>query len=186
MTRCPWAGSNPRMQAYHDDEWGVPVHDDTHLFELVVLEGAQAGLSWSTILNKRDRYRQVFAGFDPAVVAAFDDAVIDRLLTDPGIVRNRAKVASAVTNARATLAVQASVGSLDALLWSFVDGGPVRNHWSTAGEVPVSTEASAAMSQDLRRRGFGFVGPTICYSLMQAAGLVDDHLSDCFRRSVGS
>ncbi|MEN3315345.1 MAG: DNA-3-methyladenine glycosylase [Acidimicrobiaceae bacterium] len=187
MTRCPWAGAGAtaRMRAYHDVEWGVPIHDDSHLFELLVLEGAQAGLSWSTILNKRDHYRQVFAGFDPAAVAAFDDGVIERLLADPGIVRNRAKVTAAVTNARATVTAQATEGSLDALLWSFVDGRPMQNHWSTAGEVPVSTEASAAMSRDLRRRGFRFVGPTICYSLMQAAGLVDDHLSDCFRRVVG-
>ncbi len=169
------------MQAYHDDEWGVPVHDDVRLFELVVLEGAQAGLSWSTILNKRDRYRQVFAGFEPARVAEFDAATIDRLLVDPGIVRNRAKVEATVANARVTLAVQAGEGSLDALLWSFVDGRPTPNRWVTAAEVPVSTPASEAMSRELRRRGFRFVGPTICYALMQATGMVDDHLSDCFR-----
>jgi len=171
------------MLAYHDDEWGVPVHDDVRLFELIVLEGAQAGLSWSTILNKRERYRQAFAGFDPALVAGFDAGDIDRLLADPGIVRNRAKVTATIANARATLAVQETEGSLDALLWSFVNGRPMCNRWATAAEVPASTEASAAMSRELRRRGFRFVGPTICYSLMQSAGLVDDHLSDCFRRS---
>ncbi len=171
------------MQAYHDDEWGVPVHDDVRLFEFVVLEGAQAGLSWSTILNKRDRYRQVFAGFDPARVAELDEAAIASLLTDPGIVRNRAKVKATVGNARATLAVQAAEGSLDALLWSFVDNEPVRNRWVTAAETPASTPASEAMSRELRRRGFRFVGPTICYALMQATGMVDDHLSDCFRAS---
>ncbi len=169
------------MRAYHDDEWGVPVHDDNRLFEFVALEGAQAGLSWSTILNKRAHYREVFAGFDPECVAEFDQTTLDRLLTDAGIVRNRAKVEATVTNARATLAVRASEGSLDALLWSFVGGRPIRNRWVSAAQVPVSTPASEAMSRDLRRRGFRFVGPTICYALMQATGMVDDHLSDCFR-----
>ncbi len=172
------------MRAYHDDEWGVPVHDDNRLFEFVVLEGAQAGLSWSTILNKRAHYREVFAGFDPECVAEFDHTTLDRLLTDAGIVRNRAKVEATVANARATLAVRASEGSLDALLWSFVGGRPIRNRWVSAAQVPVSTPASEAMSRDLRRRGFRFVGPTICYALMQATGMVDDHLSDCFRASA--
>jgi len=169
------------MRAYHDDEWGVPVHDEHRLFELIVLEGAQAGLSWSTILNKRDHYREVFAGFDPASVATFDAAKIAVLLADPGIVRNRAKVEAAVANARATLAVQESDRGLDHLLWSFVGGRPVPNRWATAAEVPVSTPASHAMSRDLRGRGFRFVGPTICYALMQATGMVDDHLAECFR-----
>ncbi|MGI8777993.1 MAG: DNA-3-methyladenine glycosylase I [Acidimicrobiales bacterium] len=158
------------MQAYHDDEWGVPVHDDRRLFELIVLEGAQAGLSWSTILNKRDRYRQVFAGFDPEVVAGFDAGDVDRLLADPGIVRNRAKVTATIANARATVALQAREGSLDDLLWSFVGGCPTRNNWTSAADVPASTEASATMSRELRRRGFRFLGPTICYALMQSAG----------------
>jgi len=169
------------MRAYHDDEWGVPVHDEGQLFELIVLEGAQAGLSWSTILNKRDHYREVFAGFDPARVATFDAARIAVLLADPGIVRNRAKVEATVANARATLAVQDGDGGLDHLLWSFVGGRPLRNHWTTAAEVPVSTPASHAMSRDLRGRGFRFVGPTICYALMQATGMVDDHTAACFR-----
>jgi len=169
------------MQAYHDAEWGVPVHDDVRLFELIVLEGAQAGLSWSTILNKRERYREVFDGFDPARVADFDEERVAALLADPGIVRNRAKVAAAVSNARATLAVQEGGGSLDSLLWSFVGGKPVHNRWAEAADIPVSTPASHAMGRELRARGFRFVGPTICYALMQSAGLVDDHVSGCFR-----
>ena len=181
--RCWWAGSAPLMVAYHDREWGVPVHDDRHLFELVVLEGAQAGLSWATILAKRDRYREVFAGFDPAAVARFGDAEVAALLADPGIVRNRAKVAAAVAGARAVLDLWDGGGTLDGLLWGFVDGEPVQNRWSEPGEVPASTPASEAMSKELKRRGFRFVGPTICYALMQSAGLVNDHLVGCFRHA---
>lgn len=171
------------MSAYHDEEWGVPVHDDRHLFELVVLEGAQAGLSWLTVLAKRDRYREVFAGFEPATVAAFGEAEVATLLGDPGIVRNRAKVEAAVAGARAVLALWDEGGTLDGLLWGFVDGEPVQNRWARLDEVPASTPASTAMSKDLKRRGFRFVGPTICYALMQSAGLVNDHLTTCFRHA---
>lgn len=180
-TRCPWAGSDPLYIAYHDREWGVPVHDDRALFEFLILEGAQAGLSWITILRKREAYRAAFDGFDPALVAAYDDAKVAALLADPGIVRNRLKIAAAVRNARAFLAVQAEFGSFDAYLWRFVDGRPRRNAWRTPAEVPAETAESRALSRDLRRRGFAFTGPTICYALMQAVGMVNDHLVDCFR-----
>ena len=180
--RCEWAGTaDPSMLAYHDEEWGVPSHDDRHLFELLVLEGAQAGLSWQTILRKREGYRRAFAEFDPARVARFDGRRIERLLGDPGIVRNRAKVESAVGNARALLAVGEESGSFDAYVWSFVDGRPVRNRWRSLAEIPAETDQSRAMSGDLKHRGFRFVGPTICYAFMQAAGLVNDHLVGCFR-----
>jgi DNA-3-methyladenine glycosylase I len=169
------------MLEYHDEEWGLPSHDDRHLFELLVLEGAQAGLSWSTILRKREGYRRAFAGFDPERVARFDRRRVERLLGDPAIVRNRAKVESAVSNAQAALAVREEAGSLDAYLWSFVGGRPVRNRWGSMAEIPAETEASRAMSRDLKGRGFRFVGPTICYALMQAAGLVNDHVVGCFR-----
>lgn len=181
ITRCPWAGADPLYVAYHDLEWGQPVHDDRTLFEFLVLEGAQAGLSWSTILKKRDRYRQVFDGFDPAVVAAYDDAKVAALLADPGIVRNRLKINAAIQNARAFLAVQAEFASFDAYIWQFVGGQPRRNAWRTPAEVPAQTTESRAMSKDLQRRGFAFVGPTICYAFMQAVGMVNDHLVDCFR-----
>jgi DNA-3-methyladenine glycosylase I len=169
------------MLDYHDEEWGLPSHEDRHLFELLVLEGAQAGLSWRTILQKREGYRRGFAGFDPQRVARFDKRRVERLLRDPGIVRNRAKVESAVSNARAALGVRDESGSLDAYLWSFVGGRPVRNRWGSLAEIPAETEASRAMSRDLKRRGFRFVGPTICYAFMQAAGLVNDHVVGCFR-----
>jgi DNA-3-methyladenine glycosylase I len=169
------------MLAYHDEEWGLPSHDDRHLFELLVLEGAQARLSWQTILRKRQGYRRAFAGFDPERVARFDRRRVERLLGDPAIVRNRAKVESAVSNARAALAVRNEAGSLDAYVWSFVGGGPVRNRWRTLKEIPAETEDSRAMSKDLKRRGFRFVGPTICYAFMQAVGLVNDHVVRCFR-----
>jgi len=169
------------MTAYHDTEWGVPQHDDRMLFEFLVLEGAQAGLSWSTILHRRNGYREAFAGFDVHAVAAFDDADIARLKTDSGIVRNRAKINSAIDNARAVVAVVAEVGSLDAYLWSFVDGHPTINAHRSVGDVPAETETSRALSRDLRRRGFTFVGPTICYAFMQAVGLVNDHVVTCFR-----
>jgi len=180
--RCEWVPEgNPLYVAYHDEEWGVPVHDDRALFELLTLEGAQAGLSWLTILRKRDGYRQAFAGFDPARVARFDGRAVDRLLADPGIVRNRLKVESTVANARATLAVQDDVGSLGALLWSFVGDAPKQNSRRRLEEIPAETAESRAMSKELKRRRFRFVGPTVCYAFMQAAGLVNDHVVSCFR-----
>ena len=180
--RCHWSGaSDPRYVAYHDLEWGVPLRDERRLFELVVLEGAQAGLSWATILNRRDGYRRAFAGFDVHTVAAFDDADVARLLEDPGIIRNRSKSQSAIGNARAVLELETSGSSLGALLWSFVGGRQRRNAWSTIGGIPAETPESQAMSRELRARGFRFVGPTICYALMQSAGLVNDHETSCFR-----
>ncbi|HEY4745819.1 MAG TPA: DNA-3-methyladenine glycosylase I [Desulfuromonadaceae bacterium] len=179
--RCAWAGSDPLYQAYHDREWGVPVHDDRLLFEFLTLEGAQAGLSWITILRKREAYRAAFAGFDPEQVARFDEQRVAELLANPGIVRNRLKVASAVTNARAFLRVQEEFGSFDAYMWRFVDGRPIRNAWRSIREVPASTPVSDALSRDLKRRGFRFVGTTICYAHMQAIGMVNDHTVDCFR-----
>ncbi|HVD70838.1 MAG TPA: DNA-3-methyladenine glycosylase I [Actinomycetota bacterium] len=181
-TRCAWVAlDDPAYLRYHDEEWGVPVHDDVHLFEMLVLEGAQAGLSWSTILHKRDGYRRAFAGFDPVKVARFSPAKVERLLQDPSIVRNRLKVASAVQNAKAVLDVQRDDGSLDTYLWSFVDGTPKRNRWRGTGDIPAETEESRSMSKDLKRRGFRFVGPTVCYAFMQATGMVNDHVADCFR-----
>jgi DNA-3-methyladenine glycosylase I len=187
VVRCSWAPiTDPRYVAYHDEEWGVPSHDDRHLFEMLVLEGAQAGLSWTTILNKREGYRTAFANFDAAKVARFTPAKVERLLLDPGIVRNRGKVESTVTNARAVLAVTEELGSLDAYLWSFVDGTPIVGRWKRTGQIPAETAESKAMSKDLKRRGFRFVGPTICYAFMQACGLVQDHVTDCFRyRALG-
>jgi len=185
-TRCGWAGNDPLYIAYHDEEWGVPVHDDRKLFEFILLEGAQAGLSWITILRKREAYRKAFAGFDPAKVARFDARKVRSLLADASIVRNRAKVASAIGNAAAFLKVQEEFGSFDAYIWRFVDGRPKRNVWKSLKQIPVDTKESRAMSQDLRARGFRFVGPTICYSHMQATGMVNDHILDCFRhREVG-
>jgi DNA-3-methyladenine glycosylase I len=180
LIRCAWART-PLSIEYHDREWGVPVHDDTILFEFLILEGAQAGLSWETILKKRAAYRECFAGFDPATVASFTPARVERVLRNPGIVRNRLKVASAVANAQATLAVQAELGSLDALLWSFVGGRPKVNRWRSHQQVPAQTPESEAMSRALSKRGFRFVGPTICYAFMQAVGMVDDHAASCFR-----
>jgi DNA-3-methyladenine glycosylase I len=180
--RCGWARpDDPLYLAYHDEEWGVPVHDDRTLFEFLVLEGAQAGLSWRTILGKRSRYRQVFARFDPRRVARFGARDVARLLADPGIVRNRLKVAAAIANARAVLAAQREFGSLDPYLWSFVAGTPIQNRWRTIRAVPAKTAEAEAMSRDLVRRGFRFVGPTICYAFMQATGMVNDHTLDCFR-----
>ena len=181
LKRCAWAGSDPLMVAYHDREWGTPVHDDRRLFEFLILEGAQAGLSWSTILNKREGYRQAFQNFDPVAVAKFDQGDIERLLTSPGIVRNRRKIEAAVQNARAFLHTVQEFGSFDSYVWTFVGGQPRHNAWSGFGEVPSQTEESQAMSIDLRRRGYSFVGPTICYAFMQATGMVNDHLIDCFR-----
>ena len=182
MNRCEWVPLDQAVYlAYHDDEWGVPVHDDGRLFEMLVLEGAQAGLSWSTILNKREGYRKAFSGFDPAKVALFDSRKIARLLQNPAIVRNRAKVESAVANAKAVRKVQDDEGSLDALLWSFVDGTPKVNRFRKLGDVPAETVESKAMSKELKRRGFRFVGPTVCYAFMQACGLVNDHVTSCYR-----
>jgi DNA-3-methyladenine glycosylase I len=183
MTRCSWCGSDPQYVAYHDLEWGVPVDDDTLLFEFLVLEGAQAGLSWLTILKKRDNYRTAFAGFDIDTVARFGASDIARLLAEPGIVRNRLKIEAAIRNARAVLAIRESHGSLARFLWQFVDGHPVQNRWATAAEIPASTPQSERMSRELRRLGCNFVGPTICYALMQATGMVNDHLVDCFRHA---
>jgi DNA-3-methyladenine glycosylase I len=182
IKRCEWAGSDPLYVRYHDEEWGVPVHDDRHFFEMLILEGAQAGLSWITILRKRDAYRRAFAGFDPGKVARFTDATVERLLENPGIVRNRLKVAGAVKNARAYLAVQEAFDSFDAYVWRFVGGRPIRRPRRTLKDVPATTPESDALSRDLRTRGFTFVGSTICYAFMQATGLVDDHVSGCFRR----
>lgn len=178
--RCPWCGNDPLYQAYHDHEWGVPLHDDTRLFEMLTLEGAQAGLSWITILRKREGYRAAFAGFDPGKVAAFDDGDFARLLADPGIVRNRLKIASTITNARAVRELQARHGTLDSYLWRFVDGVPIRNSWKTMAEIPASTPLSDTMSNELKKLGFRFVGSTICYAFMQATGMVNDHLTGCF------
>lgn len=184
MRRCDWAvQDDPLYVAYHDHEWGVPSHDDRHLFELLILEGAQAGLSWATILRKREGYRTAFSGFDPEKVARFDRRAVARLLEDPGIVRNRLKIESAINNARRALEVQSDFGSLDAYLWAFVDGTPIVGHWRSVHEVPASTRESVAMSKDLKKRGFSFVGPTICYAFMQACGLVNDHIASCFRHA---
>jgi DNA-3-methyladenine glycosylase I len=179
--RCGWCGDDPEYIAYHDREWGVPVRDDRTLFEFLILEGAQAGLSWSTILKKRPGYRRAFAGFDPVEVARFDEHRIEELLGNPEIVRNRLKVASAVTNARAFLEIQEASGSFSEYLWSFVDGRPFQNAWRVLSEVPASTPLAATISRDLKKRGFRFVGPTIVYAFMQAVGLVNDHVVGCFR-----
>jgi DNA-3-methyladenine glycosylase I len=181
--RCPWCLGSDLYRRYHDEEWGVPVHDDRRLFELLILEGAQAGLSWSTILNKRETYRRAFARFDPRKVARFSARDAKRLLADPGIVRNRLKIASTIGNARAFLEVQREFGSFDAYLWAFVDGRPLQNHRKSMKEVPARTILSDALSKDLKRRGFRFVGSTIMYAFMQAVGMVNDHLTICFRRA---
>jgi DNA-3-methyladenine glycosylase I len=179
--RCSWAGNDPMMIAYHDKEWGVPVHNDRLFFEFLLLEGAQAGLSWSTILKKRENYRAAFDNFDPEKIAGYGEDKIQQLLQNPGIVRNRAKVRSAVTNARAVLKVQDEFGSFDAYIWRFVGGKTIQNGWESSGNVPGKTLEAEAMSKDLMRRGFKFVGPTICYAFMQATGMVNDHTTDCFR-----
>jgi DNA-3-methyladenine glycosylase I len=181
VTRCGWASGGPLEIAYHDTEWGVPSRDDRHLFEVLILEGAQAGLSWSTILRKRENYRKAFAGFDPARVARFDARKRAALMRDAGIVRHRQKIEAAVGNARAALAVQDEHGSLAAYLWQFVDGQPIRNAWTALRQVPAETAESRAMSKALVTRGFRFVGPTICYAFMQATGMVNDHVTTCFR-----
>ena len=181
VTRCDWTGDDPLMLRYHDEEWGVPVHDDRHLFELLILEGAQAGLSWQTILRRRETYRAAFDDFDIDRVAAYGDADRERLLADPGIIRNRAKVAAAIANAQAAQAAIAEFGSLDAFLWELAGGATRRNAFTALAELPAETDVSKAMSRELKRRGFGFVGPTICYAFMQSAGMVNDHLVSCFR-----
>lgn len=179
--RCQWCGTDPLYTAYHDNEWGVPVHDDRRLFEFLILEGAQAGLSWLTILKKRENYRKAFHNFDCERVAGYGDADVARLLQDPGIVRNRLKIESAIRNARGALNIQEEFGSLDAYFWRYVDGIPRQNAWKSLAEVPVTTEVSDMMSKDLKKRGFNFVGSTICYAFMQAVGMVNDHVTDCFR-----
>lgn len=180
-TRCEWCGSDPLYVAYHDGEWGVPIHDDRLLFEFLVLEGAQAGLSWLTILKKRDNYRKAFHGFDCARVARYTEQDVARLLADSGIVRNRLKIESAIRNARGVLDIQEEWNSLDAYLWRHVDGVPKQNAWKSMAELPARTEVSDMMSRDLKKRGFNFVGSTICYSFMQAVGMVNDHTTNCFR-----
>ena len=183
-TRCEWAPSaDPLYVAYHDEEWGVPSHDECHLYEMLTLEGAQAGLSWATILRKRAGYREAFAGFEPERVARFTSRDVERLLGDPGIVRNRLKVESTVANARAVLALRDAGESLDGLLWGFVDGEPRQNRRRTLADLPAQTDESRAMSRELKRRGFRFVGPTVCYALMQAVGMVNDHVVSCFRHA---
>ncbi|MDZ4701272.1 MAG: DNA-3-methyladenine glycosylase I [Rhodothermales bacterium] len=181
MTRCAWVTDDPIYLAYHDQQWGVPVYDERHLFEMLLLEGAQAGLSWITVLKRREGYRAAYDGFDPEVIAGWDDTRIAVLLEDPRIIRNRLKVEGARKNARAYLEVVREVGSFSTFLWQFVDGKPVRNQWKTIREAPTSTPASDAMSKALKKRGFTFVGSTICYAFMQAVGMVDDHTTDCFR-----
>ena len=181
VKRCEWAGDDPLMVAYHDREWGVPSHDDRHLYEMLTLEGAQAGLSWATILRKREGYAKAFAGFDPARVARFDRRKVERLLADPGIVRNRLKVASAVNNAARVLELQDEHGSLDAYLWGWVGGEPIQGARRALADLPAETPLSRELSRDLKRRGFRFVGPTVCYAWMQSVGLVNDHVRGCFR-----
>ncbi len=180
-TRCAWSGEDALMIAYHDQEWGVPLHDDRAHYEFLVLDGAQAGLSWRTILYKRDAYRTAFAGFDPVLVAAYDEAKTAELLNNAGIVRNRLKIKSAVQNARAFLRVQEEFGSFDAYIWGFVGGRPIQNAWPDMASIPAKTPLSETISKDLKKRGFNFIGPTIIYAYMQAAGLVNDHVPDCFR-----
>lgn len=185
LNRCAWCPpDDPLYCAYHDEEWGVPVHDDRRLFEMLILEGAQAGLNWRLILSRRGHYRRAFDGFDPAIVAGFDAAKAARLLTDAGIIRNRLKVAAAIQNARGVRQIQAEFGSLDAYLWRFVDGRPIQNHWRSINEIPTHTPLSDRISRELKQRGFSFVGTTIIYSFMQAVGMVNDHEAGCFRHAV--
>jgi len=179
-TRCGWATSDPLYNAYHDEEWGVPLHDDRRLFEMLILEGAQAGLSWITILRRRDSYRRAFDDFDPEIIARYGPEKTAALLADPGIIRNRAKIAAAVINARAFLAVREETGSFDSFLWGLIGSKPIQNRWR-ATQVPAETAESQKMSKELKQRGFTFVGPTICYAFMQATGMVNDHLVTCFR-----
>jgi len=184
IPRCPWAGTDPIYIAYHDSEWGVPLHDDRRLFEFLVLEGAQAGLSWITVLKKRDAYRRAFDHFDPEKIACYDENKIQELLSNKGIIRNRRKIESGIQNAKAFIRVQAEFGSFAEFIWQFVDGKPIRNAWQTIAQVPAQTNISIQMSKELKKRGFGFVGPTICYAFMQAVGMVNDHTVDCFRYNM--
>ncbi|MCL2760173.1 MAG: DNA-3-methyladenine glycosylase I [Desulfuromonadales bacterium] len=179
--RCVWCGNDSLYQNYHDFEWGVPVHDDKELFEFLILEGAQAGLSWITILKKREAYRSAFDGFDPEIVAGFDEKRVAELLANPGIIRNKLKIQSAIANAKAFLKVQEEFGSFDTYQWRFVDGNTIQNSWKTISEIPAFTLQSDAFSKDLKKRGFNFVGSKICYAYMQAVGMVNDHTTDCFR-----
>jgi DNA-3-methyladenine glycosylase I len=181
ITRCKWAGEDPLYCDYHDNEWGVPLHDDQMLFEFLILEGAQAGLSWITILRKRENYRKAFDNFDPNVVVNYTPEKVEELLQNEGIIRNKLKITSAIKNAKAFLEVQKEFGSFDKYIWSFTDGKTIQNHWANMSEVPALTPESEAMSKDLKKRGFKFVGPTICYALMQATGMVNDHTTYCFR-----
>jgi DNA-3-methyladenine glycosylase I len=185
LPRCGWATSDPVYLAYHDEEWGVPVHDDRRLFEMLILEGAQAGLSWITILKRREGYRRAFEGFDPERIARYGKRDVARLLKDPGIIRNRAKVEATIKNAKAYLALVEEAGSLDRFLWQLMGGKPKVNRWKTLKEIPAETPESKALSKELKRRGFGFVGSTICYAFMQAVGMVDDHILGCFKRKQG-
>jgi DNA-3-methyladenine glycosylase I len=180
-TRCEWAGSDILMVTYHDQEWGVPLHDDQKLFEFLILEGMQAGLSWMTILRKRENFRSAFDNFDPQKVAQYDQAKIEELMANAGIIRNRRKIEAAAQNAKAFLEIQGEFGSFDTYIWQFVGGEPLVNTWEQMSEIPAKTEQSQAMSTDLKKRGFNFVGPTICYAHMQATGMVNDHIVDCFR-----
>lgn len=187
LKRCSWTSDDPLMIVYHDREWGVPLHDDRQLFEFLVLEGAQAGLSWSTVLRKRANFRRAFHEFDPAVVARYKEKDVQRLLKNEGIIRNRSKIESAITNAKLVLEIQKEFGSLDAYIWQFIGNKPVQHRFTRLGEIPSTTAESDAMSKDLKKRGFKFVGSTICYAFMQAVGMVNDHLEDCFRYvEVGS
>lgn len=181
LTRCPWAEQHPLETLYHDKEWGVPLHDDDKLFELLILEGAQAGLSWHLVLTRREEYRKAFQAFAPAKVARFGPEKIAEFLDNPGLIRNRAKLESAVKNAQAFLRIQEEQGSFDNYIWQFVDGKPLQNAWTKLEQVPARTAQSKAMSKELKKRGFNFVGPTICYAFMQATGMVNDHLTSCFR-----
>jgi DNA-3-methyladenine glycosylase I len=186
VVRCGWAGSDPLYVAYHDHEWGVPLRDDRALFEMLILEGFQAGLSWITILRKRENFRRAFDGFEPATIAAYDKRKIAALLADPGIVRNRAKIEGAVGSAQAYLELMAAPGGAAGFLWQFVDGRPIVNRWRSLAEVPAETPEARALSKELKRRGFKFCGPTIVYAFMQAVGMVDDHVVDCFRHGAGA
>jgi len=184
MKRCTWANASPSEEKYHDEEWAVPLHDESLLFEFLILEGAQAGLSWSTILNKRDGYREAFDSFDVQKVACYNAMKIDKLLLNPEIVRNKLKMNATITNAKAFLKTQQEFGSFDNYIWQFVDGKPIQNSWENASQVPISTAESDTVSKDLKNRGFKFVGPTICYAYMQAIGMVNDHSVDCFRYKI--
>jgi len=182
--RCAWPNDDPLMVEYHDKEWGVPVHDDKKLFEFLILEGAQAGLAWKTVLNKRENYRKALNGFDPAKIARYGNEDVKRLLGNPGIIRNRLKIAATILNAQRFLEIQKEFGSFDAYIWQFVGGKPIKNKFKSLSEIPPTTKESDAMSIDLKKRGFKFVGPTICYAFMEAVGMTNDHTTDCFRYSL--